>query len=202
MTLAAREEGDLPRIRWESEIDVEVELEARVALPRARAMMPSALPWDQAMFQQMMRELGVPPARSAAQPPLPRPLALRPPVSRAHAPRRPRPNVFQVPATPLDPPPPWVKEGRSQRRAREKRVREEQAAVATAGAKAAPAKSSRTRWLLFLLAFLLGFGLAQDRPTRTRIVALTRAHGLVAWQATVSGLTKASIAVRAAAREL
>ena len=183
----------------DSEADVETEIYVR---PQQQPMA-----WDRVMVLQIMKGLEtrlprvVPPPMRVVTPPA---MRVRTPPPRAASPRvvltrRPvpivpppdEPNVFLIPWTPADPPPPWAVAPA--------------APVEAAPAEAAPAEApaaeetlvldgrprkvvvhkTKVPWLLFVMAFGIAFGVGQDRQLRRDLgtklrVSTTHAAAVVA----------------------
>lgn len=94
-------------------------------------------PLDRLMVEQIMSELGLPHARREATVPL------------KLSPWRPRPNVFETPRLPSDPPLPW----------------------GAAGPRHRVRRTSVLPWIVLAMALCIGVGIWSNRHARARVVA-------------------------------
>lgn len=168
-----------------------------------RVYVKPPMPWDRVMVLQIMRDLepGGAQRRNTPTPQAPRPA----PVSSVM--RAARPNVFLTPL-PSDPPPPW---GSARRNAARERVAPESGPrpivspravirkVAQRKPRAAAPREDETLvrprwrhqaprrmmlpWFLFLMYFLIAFGIGQDRTLRREL--FTQARTVTAQSAAV-----------------
>lgn len=152
------------RSRRDSEADVETEIYVR---PEGQPMA-----WDRVMVLQIMKELDSRLPR-VVPPPRPRVVITKRRTSRVTPTPPPgEPNVFLTPWTPADPMPPWavnetVKETVNETVVLEGRPREAEREVRKA-------RTTRIPWLVFVMAFGIAFGIAQDRQLRRELGSTIR----------------------------
>lgn len=136
-----------------------------------RLYVKPAMPWDRVMVLQIMKDLEGGGGRK-----------LHTPAPRAAAAR---PNVFLTPL-PSDPPAPWAKARRSPAPARKMVVRkapprqvkrevprEDETQLRPRWRHQAP-RRMMLPWVLFLMYFLIAFGVGQDRVLRTEVLSKVR----------------------------
>ena len=143
----------------DSEADVETEIYVR----------PEGMPWDRVMVLQIMNELEtrlprvvVPPRRSSSRVVKKRMASRVTPV-----PPPDEPNVFLMPWTPADPPPPWAHaQSVAPPRGDTAAVVEETLVLEGRPRKVRKVRHTRVPWLFFVMAFGIAFGIGQDRQLR------------------------------------
>jgi hypothetical protein len=139
----------------------------------------SPMAWERVMVLQIMRDLGpfvraAPPPRRPGRPQLPPPASasgIRVSPARSKA----QPNVFLTPATPNDAQPPWAGPSHAIP-SQEEETRSLETLVRDRNRKRRrPARRSMMPWVLFVMAFLIAFGIGEDRVLRRQLANDIRA---------------------------
>jgi hypothetical protein len=147
------------RRTWrDSEADVETEIYVR----------PHNMPWDRMMVLQIMNDLDtrlprvVPPPRRSSSRVV---VKQRPSARVTPVPPPDEPNVFLVPWSPADPPPPW-----STSHVEPAAVRAQETLLLEGRpARIRTVRHTRVPWLFFVMAFGIAFGIGQDPQLRREL---------------------------------
>lgn len=157
----------------DSEADVETEIYTR----------PGGMPWERVMVLQIMNELEtrlprvVPPPRRSSSRVVMKRSAPRARVTPVPPPDE--PNVFLIPWTPADPPPPWADVQSVAPAPDAPAIVEETLVLEGRPQKVRKVRHTRAPWLFFVMAFGIAFGIGQDRQLRHELgsqLRLTTAH--------------------------